>query len=150
MEHGVGCLFVNDVLPKLILRVKLYNMYDSMDRDTIKALLEKHTDIISKAAKEEIELYKHTLCPNCNCGGCYKKLPTPKIVPGPDGYPQVINAPFGNSPILEGFAFCPTCQTEFNPRTGLIYKAGETGIISVPKQSLPCDIQTFSDFGEET
>jgi hypothetical protein len=120
-----------------------------MDQVAIKALLEGQEDIITKAAKAEEELYKHTRCPNCNCGGCVKKLPTAKIVPGPDGYPQVINAPFGDSPILEGFAFCPTCRTEFNPRTGLIFKPGESGTIAVPKL-LTGNIETLSDFGEET
>lgn len=99
-------------------------IYDTMDPALIKELLEGHEDILTKAAKEDDEVFKNATCPNCGSGECKKTIPSPKVVEGVDGGMQIVNSPFrGNSPTIQFYAECCICGTEFSPKTGIILKS---------------------------
>lgn len=106
-------------------------LYDTMDPEEIKALLEGHTDVLTPEAEMEKEIIKRARCPNCGSDGCELTTSPPKIIPSPDG-PVVINGPFSNnSPIIRQHALCRACGTEFDYRTGIIIKS-EHALIDAP------------------
>ena len=102
--------------------------FKTMDPDVVRELLDGHEDILSPEAEKEANLYKQTQCPMCGQQDCEKRLHPPKIEMGEDGTPNVIQSPFGNSILPEGYAHCIHCDTDFNPHTGMVFKTAASMI----------------------
>jgi hypothetical protein len=100
-----------------------------MDPEVIQQMIKEHEDILTPLVKAEEEVYKNTKCPVCFQGGCSKKVRPPKVVMTADG-PTVARSPFGDGPLPEGNAFCIHCSTEFDPKSGIIYKTDASVIPS--------------------
>ena len=92
----------------------------TMDPDTIRDLIKGQPDVLTAAAESDARLYNEAVCPSCGNQGCHKLMDPPRVVPGPDGGPMVVSSPFGNAPLPHGHAKCPSCETEFDPTTGVI------------------------------
>jgi hypothetical protein len=103
-------------------------MLKTMDPDLIRQMLEGHTDVLTGAAEAEEALYRNTCCPVCGEGECQKVLREAKVVTDEDGRPEVVQSPFGSGPLPEGYAHCIHCDTDFNPRTGMIFNTAASMI----------------------
>lgn len=98
--------------------------FTDMDPDLIKELIKDEPDVISQAIELEAEIYKATSCPKCMSRNLSKKTDPPKIVMTDSG-PEIVSSPFAqDSAIVEGYAQCQECGTEFCPRSGIIRNAG--------------------------
>lgn len=96
-------------------------MFKPMDPDLIQDLIAGHEDVISREAEEEALLFKNLKCPMCYEGGCEKRIPPPRVIPGPRGEPVIASSPFVSGKVLpQGYAHCIHCGTDFDPRTGFI------------------------------
>jgi len=102
-----------------------------MDPSLIRQIIADEVDVLSAEAKAEEALYRSTQCPLCGEGGCQKKIKASKIATNEAGEPVVVVSPFGQGPLPEGYAHCIHCDTDFNPRTGMIYKT-EASMIHGP------------------
>lgn len=106
-------------------------IYDTMDPEVIKEIISGEADAISDALKEEALLYGGVRCPNCGSQGATKKMDPPTVLTGPEG-PIIVNSPFkSDSPLVCGYAHCPSCGADFDPYTGVIRRA-EQSLISCP------------------
>ena len=105
-------------------------MYQTLDPTLIRQLIRQETDVITPAVKEEEKLYENARCPVCYQTGCVKRLNQPRILETPEG-PRPISTPFSSRPIVEGYAHCLNCDSDFDPRTGLILRGAPT-IVSPP------------------
>jgi hypothetical protein len=95
-----------------------------MDPAKIRELLDGVEDVITPAAKLDSELYANARCPTCGHTGADKVILAPKIELQDDGTPRVVRSAFtAASPIPKGHAQCQGCGVEYNPISGLIYKA---------------------------
>ena len=103
--------------------------FKTMDQDLARHLIEKEKDILTPAIEEERKLYENTLCPMCTQGGCKKMTRPPKILSTSSG-PEIVESPFGEGPLTEGYAHCVHCDTDFNPKTGMIYKSAASILAS--------------------
>lgn len=105
-------------------------MFQTMDPNLIRELINGQPDIISEEAKQEEELFKKLACPMCyEAGGCEKRLRPPKVVVDENGEPTVAVSPFTTGRALpQGFAHCIHCGTEFDPHSGVIFKTEASGI----------------------
>jgi hypothetical protein len=102
-----------------------------MDQAVARKLIQNEKDIITPAAKVEAELFEHSICPKCGSEGANKITLPPKVVVTDESV-HVVRAPFsGSSPLVQGYAACRTCGTEYSPRTGIIIKNGD-GDIQLP------------------
>ena len=107
-------------------------MFQPMDPDKIRTLLDGHEDVIAKELEEEKTLFDNLRCPICYEGGCEKLVDAPKVVPGPNGEPVVAVSPFVSGKNLpQGYAHCIHCGTDFDPRSGIIRKTEASQILPV-------------------
>jgi hypothetical protein len=111
-------------------------MLKVMDPDIVRSLLEGQPDILTAEAKKEAELYQNANCPMCYEKGAEKRMIASKIISGPNG-PVVVVSPFSNGSLLpQGYAHCIHCNTDFNPRSGVIIKT-EASMIAFPPSIPP-------------
>jgi hypothetical protein len=87
-------------------------------------------DVLSQAVEEEAQLYKNSRCPLCLKGECVKMINPVKTTRAEDGSIVTVT-PFGDGPLPEGHAHCIHCSTDFNPRTGMIFRT-EASLIHAP------------------
>jgi hypothetical protein len=50
--------------------------------------------------------------------------------------PVVVQSPFGDGPLPEGYAHCIHCNTDFNPHTGMVFKT-DASMIHAPQSEFP-------------
>ena len=110
-------------------------MFKPMDQDLARKLISEHDDVLTAEAKAEETLYRHTQCPLCGQSGCEKRVRRPQVVVTENG-PEVVASPFGDDMLPEGYAHCVHCDTDFNPRTGMIFKT-EASMIHAPPTGFP-------------
>lgn len=112
-------------------------MFKAMDQDLARSLIEGQPDVLTAEVKKEEELYANTTCPVCYQSGAEKRIAPPKIVQTEDG-PVVVRSPFSPGRALPvGYAHCIHCNTDFDPRTGVI-RHSELSMIADPlADSLP-------------
>jgi transcription elongation factor Elf1 len=104
-----------------------------MDQTLARRIIESQVDVITPASKVDAQLYKHATCPICGHQGADKVLLPTKIVSGEDGSPQVLRSPFSSeSPIPQGTARCKSCNTEYQPMTGIIVKTDVPMVTDLP------------------
>jgi len=107
-------------------------MFQPMDPNKARALIEGHEDVITREVEEEKVIFENLKCPICYQGGCEKRLDPPKIVIGPRGEPVVAASPFVSGKALpQGFAHCIHCSTDFDPRSGIIRRTEASQIMPV-------------------
>ena len=111
-------------------------MFKPMDPDVIRELIQDVPDVLTKQAEEEEAYYKGLRCPMCYEAGCVKEIRQAKVVINDKGIPEVVTSPFGDGPLPEGHARCKHCDTEFDPRSGVIYRS-DASKIHAPPEDLP-------------
>lgn len=111
-------------------------MFKTMDPDAIRELIADVPDVLTKQVEEEGTFYKNLRCPVCSEAGCMKEVRQAKVVMNDRGVPEVVVSPFGDGPLPEGHARCVQCDTEFDPRSGIIYKT-EASKIHAPPGDFP-------------
>lgn len=105
-------------------------MFKPMDQDLARSLIEGQQDVLSAEAKKEEELYRNVACPVCYQTGAEKRIVSTKIVHTEEG--PVVVTPFVQGRLLPvSYAHCLHCNTEFDPRTGLI-RHTEVSMIADP------------------
>jgi hypothetical protein len=107
-------------------------MFKTMDPDVIRELIQDVPDVLTKQAEEEKEFYNGLRCPMCCEAGCVKEIRQAKVVMTDSGVPEVAVSPFGDGPLPAGHARCPHCNTEFDPRSGIIYRTEASKIHAPP------------------
>jgi hypothetical protein len=107
-----------------------------MDPNLVRQLIQDQEDIITPLVKAENERYKKLHCPICRQDGCKKRIKPPKVIITEKGQ-QVVESPFGSSPLPYGYAVCSHCDTEFDPETGVIYKTKASTLPSSQSDPLP-------------
>jgi len=89
--------------------------FNTMDPERIRELLEAKTedgqklypDVLTPLARQETALFQRTPCPKCGSSSTAATLNT--------------HRPFApTSPLPNMIARCVVCQTEFDPKTGII------------------------------
>jgi hypothetical protein len=97
-------------------------MFKAMSPIVVRNLIEGQADVLSEELQRETAYFRSINCPICyKSGGCEKRLRVPKIVTGPDGYPEVTNSPFDSDRNLpQGIAHCIHCGTDFDPGSSVI------------------------------
>jgi hypothetical protein len=83
--------------------------FKEMDPEVVWTLLEGHKDILTPMTKKEELFFKHMTCPTCKSSSLQ----------------AFINAssPFSaQSPLPNRLLRCLSCQTEFDPNSGIITK----------------------------
>jgi hypothetical protein len=94
----------------------------TMDPDLIRELLSQEVDVLTPAAEADAALYANAACPNCHARGCRKETEAIKTVETEEGVELIF--PFGSDSLISlGHSVCVECNTEFDPRTGLIRHA---------------------------
>ena len=111
-------------------------MFKAMDPDVIRELIKDVPDVLTKQIEEEEALYKNLRCPMCTEAGCAKEVRQAKVVMSDNGVPEVVVSPFGDGPLPDGHARCTHCNTEFDPRSGIIYRT-EASKIHAPPTGFP-------------
>src|SRR5687767_3172059 len=108
-------------------------MFRPMDPMMIRELLKGQPDVLTPEVKAEEQLYRNLSCPMCGqSDGCEKRIRPPKIVSGPNGEPVIASSPFSSGRLLpQGYAHCIHCGTDFDPRSGVIYRT-EATILAPP------------------
>jgi hypothetical protein len=105
-------------------------MFKPMDQDLARSLLEGQPDVLSAESKKEEELYQNVACPVCYQTGAEKRIVPTKIIPTEDG--PIIVSPFVQGRLLPvSYAHCLHCNTDFDPKTGVIRHA-EVSMIADP------------------
>lgn len=87
--------------------------FKEMDPEKVWELIKGQEDILTPIANREVEVFHSAVCPSCGSSD---------------------HSPFidGARPFVKGYLLpnkllkCLKCQTEFNPRTNLITRAGIT------------------------
>jgi hypothetical protein len=126
-------------------------MFKPMNPDLIRSLLEGHTDVITPEVQKERELFQRLSCPICYEKGCEKRIAAPKIMPGDDGEPTVMNSPFKSGKILaQGYAHCTHCGTDFDPETSVIRGTETTAIAPVDEDPASKIVFQQSEFDLES
>ena len=106
-----------------------------MDQDLARSLIEGQQDILSEESKKEEELYRTVACPMCYQTGAEKRIVSSKIVLTENG--PVVVSPFVQGRLLPaGYAHCLHCNTDFDPKTGVI-RHTEVSMIADPLSGLP-------------
>lgn len=100
----------------------------TMDPSIARSLLEGYEDILTPLAQADNAAFQDATCPTCGSQGCQKVFDPPRIALGPHGEPVIVSTPFGNGPLPKGFARCQNCETEFDPRSGIIRSAAQRTI----------------------
>lgn len=81
----------------------------NLTQDEIRALIEKHNDILTPMAESEEKLINSSYCPTCKNTKLEKFLDK--------------DMPFRSGHLLPYTLLkCPNCSTEFDPRNGIISK----------------------------
>jgi len=89
-------------------------------------MLEGQVDVITPEAELEAEIYKKSRCPVCGHVGAAKVADPTKVVVTEEGDEVVVSAPFsGASPLIQGHAQCPGCETEYSAETGVVISQKE-------------------------
>lgn len=108
-----------------------------MDPDKIRELLSQHEDTLSQEIEEDRKLFSECRCPACMDKNSVKRIYAPKVVPGMDGTPQLLESPFApEDPLPQGYAHCMGCGTDYNPHTGIILRSEES-LIEPPEPMDP-------------
>lgn len=90
--------------------------FKTMDPDAVRELLKGHEDVLTSEVAKEQAFFRHAICPNPKCRG--------------RSHEQLLDAvtPFSpQSPLPNKILKCKTCETEFNPYTGLVTRAPTGG-----------------------
>ena len=112
-------------------------MFKTMDPNLIRDLIKDAPDVLTPAAEEEEKFYRNAMCPMCYQRGAKKKIPPPKIIVTPDG-PEVVESPWVDGQLLvQGYANCTHCDTDYDPYTGLIMHTEASTIASSQSDPLP-------------
>jgi len=112
-------------------------MFQPMDPDLVRSLIEGQPDVLSDEVKRDEELYKNAQCPMCYERGMQKVLLPSQVLPTEAG-PEVISSPFTEGQILpQGYAHCDHCSTDFDPYTGIIRQSEASMIASPLSDPLP-------------
>lgn len=98
--------------------------FKELDPEAIRAILDAtdangqklHQDVLTPLALSEDALFQSSNCPKCGAAS-----PTPTL----DSRRPFIK----NSPLPNRILRCVVCQTEFDPRTGLIHLANITDVV---------------------
>lgn len=126
-------------------------MLKPMNPDLIRSLLEGHTDVITPEVQKEQELYQKLSCPICYEKGCEKRIAAPKILPGENGEPVILNSPFSPDRVLaNGYAHCKHCGTDFDPETSVIRSTETTAIAPVDEDPAAKIVFQQSEFDLES
>jgi len=113
-------------------------MFKTMDQQKAREFIEQSEDVLTPEVKAEEALYRNTQCPLCGEAGCEKRVQPAKVVPDPDtGEPLIAQSPFGDDMLAKGYAHCKNCNTDFNPKTGMVLSTEASMIHAPPGVILP-------------